>query len=300
MKIKKCHLILILTFVCISLIIVFSIFPKEQQEKVNITKTEQQAIEFFYNDDYGNVAKGKTFDVKYAYYDPINISDNTFEIVKKKQIKTKIDAIDILTQSGDNYYGAFNCNFYYDLSPKVPSYFASFDEGRTFKLYGITNFSLLNVTALHNEKLKQGKPVFHEEVKHITLILNVNGEEEKYTLTCDTEQQFEIAKRYKNELFSGKRTDEYAHKETGYYFGFLFRKNFDQWYEEMKSFPINEVEKDYLDWNIMTHLTYYANSKEELKTFLQLSEEQFLKYLEVLECLKEEDTSMNYPKYLFE
>lgn len=299
-KINICFIVLIAVLLGVVTLYKY-VDSGEKPETVSISKLEQESIDNFYKDDYGNISKGDIFDVKYVYFDPMDVGINEIEIVKKKQIKVEIDQAQLWDEKGNllcdvNYLPTSK----YNLSLDYPELFLGLQK--EFKLYGKTSFSMLNFTAAYStaylKKLESNK--INRSQNDIILVLKINGKEEKYHLSCDVNKQFEIASKYKESLITGTNKDIYAYEQVNYYFAYLMQRDFDQWFEEIKLFLFSDLDKNNIDGRCILRFFGNENNKEELQKSLELDDSQFEKYLEIFNLAKEKGVIKNIPKYLKE
>lgn len=273
---------------------------KEEIGQIIISETEAADLKSIYEINPESISKGEYFDVKYAYlnperieniYDQIGLNEVYIEVVKKDNrpiricntwYQDKIDSFRWVAERDQKEDEAF-ISFEGVMDP--PAYQQIFLPIREeYKKIGYDtqiNSSLLWHIWL--EKSEDDKYDLSEiSIKYDVVEGFISDEviEEKHHLKYDAKQRITALKELKERCMTSE-CSIYEKRYVSYYFGDLLKEDFDRWYEELKAY-LQEVNiNDYADSYIMIDYTK-EDDLEECKKTLNLSDEQYEKYLELI------------------
>ncbi len=127
-----------------------------------------------------------------------------------------------------------------------------------------------------------------------TGLSNFQKKKETIRLVYDEEKQFMASKQIKEQYKNGYECNAYEKRQISYYFGILFNRDFEQWYTEIKDYLSYVKEKnDCSTVSLSTMLNYPCEEElesEDLQKFMNLNDDQYVKYKEVMQIIENLDS----------
>ena len=300
--------------VIIALGVWFYVQSNEHQEpeigQIIISETEAADLKSFYEINPESISKGEYFDVKYAYlnpervesiYDSIGENDIYIEVVKKDNRPIRIcntwyqDKIRSFRWGAEHAQKEDEAFMSFEGVMDLPIYKRIFipirEEYKKISYDTQINRSLL----MHTQSVKpySTKPG-HDKYDLTELFVGYdvregssNGEciQEDHHLKYDAKQRIPALEEIKERCMTSE-CSIYEKRYVSYYFGVLLKEDFDRWYVELKTY-LQEVDiRSYPHAYIMTDYIDFGEEPDDLaerKKTLNLSDEQYEKYLELIE-----------------
>lgn len=251
----------------------------------NAYEDEKIVIDNFY-DKEEMVIEGESFDLRCLYYDDKDIENSFWQIVKKTDSDIDLQRIEIGNQNGDKFIDLCNKKFgdFYEYGGFV-GYF-----GHDKDFVYVYNF-------LDDISQYTGRTNFlndHERKNREDLIVKVyyNDISEEFNLSINTNDHYAILKRMNEARENGLYDQNPQLKKLSYlYYASLYRADFDAWYQEMDTMLNNGGFPDALFFadekmvNRAFHLSDYIDgdiSEDQLRAILDLNDEQYKKYKELV------------------
>lgn len=307
MKIKDYKKVLILLPITLVFMLAYFVWKNQNHDELDEGKkfdydgasaVEKEAIELFYADDSALIAKGKYFDVKYAYFNPANITDITFEMVKKTADEVSFDSITIKDKNGN--YGVV-CESLGDIEYRLDQGPAGLvmclGGNSSFQYYGFSNGHSLMLKDMLEDNFKVSREKIERDYPRLVLILGINGEEEVYELQYQQEQRYRYTKECKEKYLAGEKNPYYG-VQASYYYSALFYRDFEQWKAEIEQLLASDPCCRDIDGRKILNAPYYKE-KAQLQESLQLNDEEFSEYLGIARKLVEVG-KLSLPDYLYE
>ncbi len=263
---------------------------------LEISEKEQAEIASFYEINSDAIVAGENFDFKYVYRDPKQpVSSIVLEMVSKNQEAIKIKNISFYDKNGTelcttqdidkDFISTDDRTFFYYFRPY------SYHDGYFRSAY--VEFALCARDFYSLDDPEIGKYDLSEismTIRKKTGLFDLIEQEETYHMVYDEKKQLEAAKAMKDRFMSGEELNIYERSQISYYFGIMFYRDFDTWYTEVKEFLSRLIEKDYFVLRVTDMLNYPLykefEKREELQAFMELNDEQYEKYREVLEIVR--------------
>ena len=240
-------------------------------------------------------------DYKYVYRDPNRpLSSVTIEVVAKNKHKFIVKTIAFYDKDNKRFCRSngfdemiiLNDSDFFDLFVPAKHY----DEGYIRSGYLRSTMCQIPEDYISSREHRIVDPkIDYYDLDEITFtmktksgFLNINENEETVHLIYDEDKQFQASKTMKERYRNGEACNAYEKNQIAYYFGILFYRDFDRWYEEITDYlsylkEINDYEKtDIVDMLNYPILLDYESAKE-LQAIMNLNDVQFEKYGEVIQ-----------------
>lgn len=287
-------------FIIIGCIILTITFIKmcllyEQDVEFEIDFQEQEDIDSFYAIEPESISRGLSFDMKYVYLDPTafhnheesaNLLDAmAIEVVMKNNRPLDLKRIRIYNQCGrllDISYGNFKIR---KIDVRKDLLFIPLSEEYQRLGYLASPISSMWYIISYNN--------FSPDLTHLRI--NFDVKESNFQLfyrtdsnyvVYDENKRLESTRKIKETCIGNSSCNYYEKRQVGYYFGILFHKNFDQWYQEIKEFMAQTEDLEDYHLEITFNNPCTREKEKSLQEKLDVNEEQLQKCLEIMDILQ--------------
>ena len=291
---------------CIALAFIKVSFLNARNINTEISQQEQEEINSFYEIEPDSISRGLNFDMKYVYLDPTALESDddsllvandaiVIEVVMKNKKSFKLDYITITNKNGHEILGENDTPLDKEISlieEDPTGVFVSLsneNEQVKYKRLGDLRRPLGELWIVINYfknilDLSELRINFYEKESDLQLFYTRDSN----YIVYDEEKRFESTKNIKEKCMI-EECNGYEKRHVRYYFGILFRKDFEQWYREIKEF-ISTVDqpKDYDLTTSFGNPCKRIKDKRSLKEKLGLNDAQFKQCLEIMDLLQYE------------
>lgn len=280
-------------------IFIMMFLTDEKNIDIEVSEQEKEEIESFYAIDPESIYIGKSFDLKYSYLDPFAL-DSDDPIVIKDAV-----AIDVVLKN-KKPIKLGNIAIYNKKDFKILDIDLSALEDKIVTIQDNPNdmFVPLQDDFQRLGNLEDPIVMIWAQSNHYKRRYNLNElriildekdskyqifyDKETYQIAYDEDHRLEATRSIKSKCLSGKKCNLYEKRQVKYYFGILFRRDFEQWYQEIKEFisTVDEIQ-DY-DLTISFNNPCMRGKEIDLQEKLGLNDMQFKKCLEIMDLLQYE------------
>lgn len=287
MKKVCCIALLCITFVMVSFYFENYYHPSyELNDFSDASEEEREAIALFYADDSSLISEGKYVDIKYAYFNPANMSDIRFEMIKKNTADVTFDSIIIKDKTGTKETeGSITGGRPYRFEQGSFGLVMGLANDDSFQYYGYCSGNALFLDSYLIRELTQD--YIERNYSRITIAFKINGEDEVHELQYDKEKRFRYTMECKEKFLAGEQNPYYG-TQTSYYYSTLFYRDFEKWKMEIEQLLASGIFRG-LDKQIILNIPSCEDrtkSQEEnmlrFRESLGLSNEEFAEYLTIV------------------
>lgn len=267
----------------------------EQDVEFKIYSQEQKDIDSFYAIEPESISRGLSFDMKYVYLDPTvfhnyeesaNLLDAmAIEVVMKNNRPLDLKGIRIYNQHRwllERLYVNFKIR---KIEVRKDALFIPLSEEYQRLGYLASPISDMRYVIKYYDSrpdLTQLRIYFDVKESNFQLYYRTDSNYVVY----DENKRLESTRKIKETCIGNTPCNYYEKRQVGYYFGILFRKNFDQWYQEIKEFiaQTENLEDYHLEITFTNPCT--REKEKSLHEKLNITEEQSQKCLEIMDLMQ--------------
>ena len=299
MKKKILYILVFLT-----VILTYELINSYSVIDIEISEQEQEEINSFYEINPESISRGNVFDLKYVF---CVSEDQEFtkyvEVVMKNKMPYEIGRVRYYDKNNRCFMDFENNqdsgNTIQDMNTMIQNFGQSSDNKRLGWFIDV-NWAVNSATTLNSTSVDYDFSEITIELEIKKGLWNLQREIETHHIVFDENAQLSSIRKIKDKIMNGKPSNAYEKRQIDYYFGILFRKDFDQWYDEIKGFLLNTQEVDvyfpYFALNLPSFET--LESDEEIKRVFNFDDAQLVKYKEVVQLINDFNIFPEYAEYL--
>ncbi len=292
-KLKRIYWIsaIIIGMAFILFLTLFMMELNEDYVSFEVSDQEAQDIQSFYDNDTGNIVSGEHFDFKYVYFDADAFKNDSVLLDHAVVIDVVLKNERALTLRAFSF---LNVQKYYSEDSIIRTAGENRDEFIVPLQSGYQRLGKLkDVLAgllLFNVEINPDHDFHYLADLNMTVSLKdgryqLFNKKEIYPLHYDEDKRLIETRNAKNKCMNEETCTSYEKREVGYYFAILFRRDFDQWYEEIKEFMESVESLDDYTMDIAFTTPCHSKSLDSLQEIMHLNDDQYQKCLEIMNIL---------------